>query len=336
MAISNHEGRLAMPTLTQYGPYTIATAFLNGKVDSNSLAKEIASSSIITALERIDTDATTCSVWFKDALSAGDRTTLDDTNTTTPGASSVVGLHKGVSSKVEEPVLDDGRRLITSSALPKGMSPFYPGVGDDVANAVRWADTSNRWVVESDVAETKNVNFQFIDCVWISGGTVTCLGGRIGDHIDFKVVAPATVGSSNPGSGYFDKYALGGGANIYIPAAGDGDWDIDLEETLNANVSFLKAVPVPAPDGDGWFDFSASAHLLTVNAGQKGGYNLFDFEVTLLEYFPGFNLLGDTHYKISPSASAKMLPPQYLYKAAVVHGGTNHLEVAFNLEIGRL
>ena len=56
--------------------YSIQNDFPNRKVATDRLAQEIQSSSIVTALDRIDTSGDDCSVWFKDALSAGDKTTL--------------------------------------------------------------------------------------------------------------------------------------------------------------------------------------------------------------------------------------------------------------------
>jgi hypothetical protein len=67
--------------------YNVASDFPNGKVNLSRFQGEIASSSITIAFDRIDTlggskvgDVLTggsVDVWFKDALSTGDRTTLD-------------------------------------------------------------------------------------------------------------------------------------------------------------------------------------------------------------------------------------------------------------------
>lgn len=57
--------------------YSISGDFPNQKVNSSRLSKEIDQSNIVTDLERIDTDADDCDIWFDDALSAPDKTTLD-------------------------------------------------------------------------------------------------------------------------------------------------------------------------------------------------------------------------------------------------------------------
>lgn len=57
--------------------YSITGDTLNGKIDLESLLTSVRSSSIITALERIDTDADVLSIVFKDAISPGDEATLN-------------------------------------------------------------------------------------------------------------------------------------------------------------------------------------------------------------------------------------------------------------------
>jgi len=57
--------------------YSISGDFPNHKVDSTRLSREIDYSSISTALSHINTVDDDCDIWFVDALSAGDKTTLD-------------------------------------------------------------------------------------------------------------------------------------------------------------------------------------------------------------------------------------------------------------------
>lgn len=73
-----------MPTPTKY-TYSIATDTANGKVNSTTLSDEIAASSIIIALDHIDTGGDVLDIWFRDVLSAPDQTTL----------TSVVNAHTG-------------------------------------------------------------------------------------------------------------------------------------------------------------------------------------------------------------------------------------------------
>jgi hypothetical protein len=79
-----------MPTPTQYS-FTISTAFPSAKVDASRLTNEIYASSIVTALDHIDTSGDACDVWFKDALSGDDQAVLNG----------IVAAHSG------EPVPDN-------------------------------------------------------------------------------------------------------------------------------------------------------------------------------------------------------------------------------------
>ena len=70
---------------TQY-KYVIATATLNGIVEADALATEIGGSSIVTAVQTVQTNDTEVGIVFKDALSATDQTIL----------TALVAAHEGV------------------------------------------------------------------------------------------------------------------------------------------------------------------------------------------------------------------------------------------------
>lgn len=57
--------------------YSISADFPAQKVDPSRLTSEVQGSSIVTALDHVDTSGDDCDVWFKEVLSAGDETTLD-------------------------------------------------------------------------------------------------------------------------------------------------------------------------------------------------------------------------------------------------------------------
>lgn len=64
--------------LTNY-TFSLSADFPNHLVNIDRLTREISTSSIVTALDHIDvgiTDPNACDIWFKDALSSGDQTTL--------------------------------------------------------------------------------------------------------------------------------------------------------------------------------------------------------------------------------------------------------------------
>ena len=79
---------------TKYS-YSISADF-PGTVETDKLVTEIAASSIATSLDRIDTDGNTIDIWFSAALSAGDKTTLD--NDATGPSGGLIAAHGGAST----------------------------------------------------------------------------------------------------------------------------------------------------------------------------------------------------------------------------------------------
>jgi hypothetical protein len=88
--------------------YSIADDFPATGLASDRLAQEIGESSIVTALDRIDTSGDVCDIWFKDALSSADKTTLD--GDTTDPAGGLIAAHDG------EPLVSES--LVTVENVP--------------------------------------------------------------------------------------------------------------------------------------------------------------------------------------------------------------------------
>ena len=96
---------------TQY-LYSISTDFPNHKVQTTRLTQEIQVSPIVTALDRIDTSGDDCAIWFKDALSPGDKATLDG----------LVAVHSGADLPAEvQPVSVTNTTLTVNAMPPSGM-----------------------------------------------------------------------------------------------------------------------------------------------------------------------------------------------------------------------
>lgn len=57
--------------------YSISADFPNAKVSSDRLSQEIQDAAITIALDYISNDASNSDIWFKNAISAGEKTTLD-------------------------------------------------------------------------------------------------------------------------------------------------------------------------------------------------------------------------------------------------------------------
>jgi hypothetical protein len=76
--------------------YTISTDFPNGLINIGNLSDEIQNSAIVTALERIDKNVDAVDIVFKDSLSSGDRTILD--NDATGPSGGLIATHDDTAS----------------------------------------------------------------------------------------------------------------------------------------------------------------------------------------------------------------------------------------------
>lgn len=107
--------------------FSIANDTLNGIVNSDRLTEEIYISSIVTALDYIETSGDDCGIWFKVALSSPDQTTLSGVVATHNGepldeAGNVRLVDQDLTSIVE--VDDQGRLKVTmeTTAEPHTLS----------------------------------------------------------------------------------------------------------------------------------------------------------------------------------------------------------------------
>lgn len=161
-----------MPTPTKY-TYSIANDFPNGAVAPAKLKREISASSIVTALDRIDTAGDVCDVWFKDPLSAGDKTTLD--NDTTAPSGGLIGAHDGVAvTLVPEEV------VIQEEEIKTGGHFQSHGYKDNIPATSGWYDMP--------------------DITWpypitLLAAEAKAMSANDGDHIEFVVGPDVTVGS---------------------------------------------------------------------------------------------------------------------------------------------
>ena len=93
--------------------YSIAGDFPGGAVNTSKLDAEIRNSAIVTAIGRITTSGDIIDIWFKDALSSGDKTVLD--GDTTGPAGGLIAAHDNTTSQT-----------ITSVALVDNTGVGHP------------------------------------------------------------------------------------------------------------------------------------------------------------------------------------------------------------------
>lgn len=117
--------------------YSLSADFPGGAIDCANLVDEIAASSIVTALNRIDSTGDSVSIVFASALSAGDKTTLD--GDTTGPAGGLIAAHDNEESNLPMAHTEDatlqtsdiryhtnkgsGSETILTLPSPKGLSP---------------------------------------------------------------------------------------------------------------------------------------------------------------------------------------------------------------------
>lgn len=205
----------------------------------------------------------------------------------------------------------DNKRFYAPDMFPVGFMAQFTGIGDDIDNGVTAG--GDLITISSTQVEEKELCIQFLTRFHLAGGAATWKGAVLGDWVSFALHAPGTAGTSNSGSGAYDKYSLGTGMNMYIPnATQEGDWDLDLDEKLNSNVDMAKVVPVPAPGMDGFFDWDMYTGVVTLNASKLGRYNLYDFEIPLRTFVQKVPLLGDRPQMFTvPAIKPYMCLPQW-------------------------
>lgn len=106
--------------------FSVSVDFPNHKVDSDRLTLEIRASTIVIALDYIETDGDECDIWFKDELSAADVSVLD----------AVVAAHSG--EPMPQPAYEaDGTPIFTLKTRQ----------GDDVPEVAIAPNDGSEWVI---------------------------------------------------------------------------------------------------------------------------------------------------------------------------------------------
>lgn len=120
----------------------------SGNLRSGKLHQEILDSSIVTALDRIDIEGNNVKIWFVDALSGGDQTTLNN----------LISAHDGVlyveKKRIRLTLAGSGNgSAIVSSATYTVRSRFvFPGTNEvgvpSAIKAICWRDNSNQYDIK--------------------------------------------------------------------------------------------------------------------------------------------------------------------------------------------
>lgn len=238
------------------------------------------------------------------------------------------------------PLTSDGKPIHLMNLFPGGVSVVYAGMGDDIGSGTRWGGQS--FQVDQQGVGDNFIEWQFLEWIYLGGGHMASKNGKIGDHVSYKVTAPATAGTPNgSGSGAYDKQTVAPGVNIFVPNAdATGAWDLDLAKTLNPNVGFTEVVPVPVVDaagrGIGFFDWDPDTEEVSLNAAQQGGYHLYDVPVDLSRFVVEMPLVKDSDLPLTvPAVKVKRLLPHWRHRVDVHRSGIGKLDVVFHLYMAR-
>lgn len=180
--------------------------------------------------------------------------------------------------------VENGRLQNMNNRVPNGFSLYVTGVSDNISSGT-FGNGEDLFFSSSK----KVIDFRQL-CHYYAIGARTHWNADcdIDNYFKAELIAPACSGATQA-VGDFIKIPITGG-NMFKPVLeGSGDWDMDLTNTLTGT-SILKATPVPSEGNQGWFDYVSDTNILTPNYEQKGGYNLFDFDITL--HFFGRKIWG--------------------------------------------
>lgn len=299
--------------------------FPNQRVDVPQLESEVRASSITVALDSITTSQGACVIAFKDDLSEAEVLLLEAVVFSHSG----VGLPAGAQLvEVNAPKTSDGKLIFLPNLFPGGVTLYLCGAGDGVNGRGEGQEFS----VGSDEAGESEVEFSFSDSIYFAGGTISWVGGEIGDHISLLAYAPATPVVAN-GSGAGNCSVMGSG--VIVPAAGDGSHDVDLS----------TAVPIPAYDDDGnrsgqwdWSDpwTGAGSIVPAANGPGTGNCNLIAAQFTLARFAAKMPLLGNGSMNLQlPAIKPKLMWPQWKFKAVLTNSGHAGLKCAWMIVAAR-
>lgn len=220
----------------------------------------------------------------------------------------------------QSPKTSDGREIFLPSRYRGDVDPYFAGCDDSgTLFALNWDSAPVN-------PEDKNLEWSFNDWVYVSKGTVRYRNAGKGDYLGFKVFAPASTVSSNPGSGNCNLVDTGFGFNMIVPAAGDGSHDL------------TSAIPVPATNDDGYWSWSLpDTGLGSVSAGEPGKsqYNLFDAPLDLVRWIYKLPVLGDGIEHLHPETKARRVLPHWKFRVDVHNEAKGTLELIWHLDCAR-
>jgi len=184
--------------------------------------------------------------------------------------------------KLSAPSEDDGKPNVTVTPFTEGLFHAESSCGDDLDGMTilrRQGTQLHLSWTDNDAQPTKEVWVTFHEMVEMHDGHLVHIPTTewgFSDLFSVGMRMPATPCQANgSGTGNADKVSLGDGANLIVPAAGDGDWDVEL-----GSESVLPTIVAIRDEGNGYWDYDQWNDELTPST--TPGYadwQLFDFQL---------------------------------------------------------
>lgn len=208
----------------------------------------------------------------------------------------------------------------------------FAGRGD--AGGVRYG--GDPWHAEKAGSGSTEVDFGFMDGVFVAGGQFQWCNGSFGSRLTLTLHAPATTveDPETPGTGNCNLVSVGGGINVIVPANGNGS------KNLGTTI-----VPIPAEDPEsavynGYWNYTDPwLEEGVVSSGEPGSskYNLFDTALKI-GHFTDVSLVIDSGIAglCIPNIKPKWILPQWKFKITLVNASADKtLQIGWNLTIAR-
>lgn len=279
--------------------YSISGDFPYQKVDLNRLTQEIGSSSIIIALDYVNTDVDDCDIWFMSTLSSTDQTSLG----------TVVSVHDG------EPLPDtpipttgpDGKLMVYESSRPIGTKIYFTSEGDNndnnyqvgggqeiVVNHV--VNDSTSQVIYMDFNTIENKSYLHEGYIMWSGCSGDCLTLEL-----LPSVTPYTGGSNT----MFNLY----GGYLITPAGGDGN--INVDTTSMVLIERVPSFDTGEYESSAYWDadYNTTTHEFSniqPNYSGEGKYNMFGYDVILNRFVNRIVLVGQGWLQLQTAESERI------------------------------
>jgi hypothetical protein len=236
------------------------------------------------------------------------------------------------------PKTSDGKPIVIATLFPGGVYYHVTGAGDG-ASTRGDGEACGIQVSGTDPSDPDPVVVDFLDYVYLEGGILSWANAAFGDYVTMGLVIPATPQptANGGGAGNCNIVALGGGAAMIVPAAGNGTHDVDL----------ANAVPVPAYNEEsglasGYWDWSEpDTGMGTVTASATPGaarWNLYNFAPPMVRFINRFRILGNGSVDLKPPIKPKKILPHWQFKTWVHSAGrpSGTLDVVWALKTGRV